>query len=134
MRLNIAAIALAMAISISSVGAGLASGSGQAIAVETNDPPSVHEVKLTSEGAASAAKAQFGGEAVGITSQNRNGQLLYDVVLLKANGLTHVWMDASGERVAKAAIAVVDDNPHVERDPKNRVTDDEEPRSDPSET
>lgn len=134
MRLNIATIALAMAISISSVGAGLASGSGQAIAVETNDPPSVHEVKLTSEGAASAARALFGGKAVGVTSHDRNGQLFYEVALLKANGLTHVWMDASGERVDKAAIAIVDDNPHVERDPKNRESDDDEGMLDPSET
>lgn len=127
MKLNIAALALGLAISVSSVGAGLATASGEAVVVETNDPPSIHDVIVSSAGAAWAAEAQFGGEAVGISGQIRNGQLLYDVTLLKADGVTHVWMDANGERMDKSVMSGIDDNPHVERDAKrNRKLGDEE--------
>ena len=133
MRPKIAAVALALVLGVSIIGAALAHGSGDPTAVETADSPSILDAKLTVVSIAATAEAQFGGEALSVYGESRNGQLLYDVALMRADGTKHdVWMDANGERVEKAGALNVD-NPHIERDRRGgRQTDNEEGDLDPN--
>jgi hypothetical protein len=132
MNTKLAAVALACILGTGSLSAAFAHGPGELAAIETIEAYSVIDPIVTPDRAVTAAEAQFGGEAFGVSSLNRNGQLVYDVALFRIDGATQdVWVYANGEMAIKSGALNIDDNPHIERDRKRiRDLDDETRRAD----
>ena len=120
MRLKLLALLVALALAVGGVDPGLASVSIGLTSNETQDAARGHEIQLTIKGVSRAAEAHFGGKVVGAVAKQSDAGVLYDIALQKPDGVTHVWLDSTGEQMHKGAPSAHGDNPHVEPDPLER--------------